>query len=344
MPVNKHALIRYQILDRCFRNTGKDYFFADLQQEIDRAFAEINPEGGGISRRQLLYDIKFMESSDGWEVPLERIRLGKKVLYRYSDPKFSINNQPLNQTELKQIEAALFILSRFRGLPQFEWISEIIPLLENKLGISGRSHQVIAYDSNIDYQGYHNIEPLFNAIINKQVLKIKYQDFKSNAPYDFIFHPYFLKQYNDRWFVFGKNENPPTELKDVEVWNLSLDRIQNIERTSGHYIDSFIDWEEYFEDMIGVTKTSGKKPEDINLRFDASSARYVATKPLHQTQKQTWLENGELEVIITVIPNYELESLILSFGEQVQVMEPGWLAARISTRIREACNKIHPSA
>lgn len=100
--------------------------------------------------------------------------------------------------------------------------------MENKLGITGDKREVIAYDSNVDYQGSDNIEPLFNAIINKQVLKIIYQDFKSNHPYDIIFHPHFLKQYNNRWFAFGKNENPPPGLKNVEIWNLPLDRIQHI--------------------------------------------------------------------------------------------------------------------
>jgi predicted DNA-binding transcriptional regulator YafY len=56
---------------------------------------------------------------------------------------------------------------------------------------------------------------------------------------------------------------------------------------------------------------------------------------LHATQKEKPTENG-LEVRINVIPNYELESLILSFGERVQVLAPEWLAAKISERIKKA--------
>ena len=336
MPVNKSALIRYQILDRCFRNTGRNYTFVDLQEEIDKALEEIHPEGSGISRRQLMYDIQFMESSEGWEVELEREKIGKKTAYRYLNPKFSINNQPLNQTEIKQIESALFIMSRFQGLPQFEWMNEIIPLLENKLGISGENRKVIAYDSNIDYQGYDKIAPLFKAIINKRVLKITYKDFKNPEPYTLFYHPHFLKQYNNRWFVFGKNENPPKEVADVEVWTLSLDRIQNIEESDHPYQDSETDWDSYFEDMIGVTRIAGKNPEEIKLWFSPASAPYVATKPLHQTQKHTQLENGELEIRINVNPNYELESVILSFGENVKVLEPEWLKERINGRLKQA--------
>jgi predicted DNA-binding transcriptional regulator YafY len=56
---------------------------------------------------------------------------------------------------------------------------------------------------------------------------------------------------------------------------------------------------------------------------------------VHATQKQKPVDDG-LEIRINVIPNYELESLILSFGENVQVLAPEWLAAKISDRIEKA--------
>jgi len=48
----------------------------------------------------------------------------------------------------------------------------------------------MSLESNIDYKGYDYITPLFNAIINKTVLKINYEPF-GREPYDIIFHPYF---------------------------------------------------------------------------------------------------------------------------------------------------------
>lgn len=119
----------------------------------------------------------------------------------------------------------------------------------------------------------------------------------------------------------------------MEAWNLSLDRIQNIEGIDIPYRESDTNWEEYFEDIIGVTRISGRKPEEIKLRFEAATAPYVSTKPLHQTQKPAWLETGELEIRIEVIPNYELESVILSFGENVEVLGPAWLRMKINERI-----------
>ena len=59
------------------------------------------------------------------------------------------------------------------------------------------------------------------------------------------------------------------------------------------------------------------------------------TKPLHPTQKIDW-EGDSLIAKIEVIPNYELETLILSFGEKVEVLEPKELLTRIEDRIIEA--------
>jgi hypothetical protein len=97
MATNKNALIRYKVLDNCFRNLGKRYFIGDLIEACKKVLTEIDPETNGISRRQIFEDIAFMESKEGWVIELTRYREGKKVYYRYTDINFSINNMPLNE-------------------------------------------------------------------------------------------------------------------------------------------------------------------------------------------------------------------------------------------------------
>tara|TARA_B100000508_G_C11330884_1_gene214250 strand:+ start:414 stop:617 length:204 start_codon:yes stop_codon:yes gene_type:complete len=46
-------------------------------------------------------------------------------------------------------------------------------------------------------------------------------------------------------------------------------------------------------------------------------------------------EGDKLIVEIRVIPNYELESLILSFGEKVKVIEPNFLVQKIEMRVEK---------
>ena len=329
MSINKNALLRYQVLDRCFRNTGRKYFWQDLLDEINKSLVEFNGPGSGIKRRQLFDDIRFMESEQGWSIPLDRKNEGRKVYYRYSTPEFSISNQPLNESEISQIEAAISILSRFAGAPQFEVVQELVPVLKDRLGLDHQSKEVIGLESNIDLKGIGYLSQLYDAIINDQVLEVVYQDFKSDEPFTLIFHPYYLKQYNNRWFVFGLNEE-----QDIPTWNLALDRIESIDIIRKEYRKTDIDWNDYFYDIIGVTRYQDKEPETVVLEFSKDVAPYVQTKPLHPSQKSKWVD-AMLRVTFEVIPNYELESLILSFGEKVKVLEPANLKQKLKLRLRQ---------
>ena len=330
MSINKNALLRYQVLDRCFRNTGRKYFWQDLLDEINKALEEFNGPGSGIKRRQLFDDIKFMESDQGWGIPLDKRREGRRVYYRYSDPEFSISNQPLNEDEVSKIEAAIMVLSRFAGAPQFEAVQEMIPVLKDRLGLDHQSKEVIGLESNIDLKGIEYLSQLYDAIINEQVLEVEYQDFKSDEPFTLTFHPYYLKQYNNRWFVFGLNEK-----ESIPTWNLALDRIENLSQRQGEYRKCDIDWNDYFYDIIGVTRYQNREPETVVLEFTKEMAPYVETKPLHPTQKTEW-KGDKLVVSIEVIPNYELESLILSYGATVEIVSPIGLRNEIIKKLGEA--------
>lgn len=329
MSTNKNAIIRYQVFDKCFRNPGRMYFWEDLISICNEALAELDPENNGIQRRQLFDDIRFMESEQGWSIPLGRYRYGKRVYYRYEDTNFSINNQPLNTTEVKQIKSAMQILARFRGMPQFDWVNELIPIVENKLGIIKTENPVIGFDANIDIKGTEHISAIFNAIVNKRVIRAVYKDFKSPESYSIEIHPYYLKQYNNRWFLFGYNEE-----KNNSFWNMALDRIESIKESDTKYFEQDIDWEDYFYDFIGVTR-KGDVTEKVKLLFNLETAPYLITKPIHPSQKHKYIDAG-LEIEISVIPNFELEQVILSFGEKVKVIAPESLANSIRDRIQSA--------
>jgi len=329
MPKTKNAQIRYQVLDRCFRNPGRKFFWEDLLKEVNKALEEFNGPGSKIKRRQLYDDIRFMESEEGFRIPLNKYRDGKRKYYRYTDTDFSISNQPLNEDEKSQIQLAISVLSRFSGAPQFEWVQEMIPVIQDRLGLKESSREVISIESNIDLKGIEHLGTLYDAIVNELVLKVEYQGFKSDESFELTFHPHFLKQYNNRWFAFGLNEE-----FEIPTWNLALDRIQKIDQIQGDYIHPEIDWNEYFFDIIGVTRPDEGKVEKVVLEFTNEQAPYIITKPLHPTQKHEW-KDEKLIVAIKVIPNYELESLILSFGEKGKVLEPKSLRDKIQNR-REA--------
>lgn len=333
MSINKKAQIRYLTLDKCLRNNGRLWTWQNLLEAVNDVLGEeINPKTKQpmkIAKTQLYEDLKDLEYRV-YNAPLKRNPDGKTVYYSYEDPNYSIQNAPLNETEAKQLKSALQVLSRFKGIPQFEFINEIIPAIESKLGLVSLEREVMSFENNLDYEGSKFITPLFNAIVNKRSLTVEYQDFKSPLPYTIAFHPYYLKQYNNRWFVFGYNE-----FTNNEYWNMALDRIKTIEEAKAKYIETEVDWEDYFYDLIGVTKKVDDELQTVKLWFSPSQAPYVITKPIHPTQKSKNTEDG-LEVTINVVPNYELEKLILSFGETVKVLSPKSFQKAILGRISKS--------
>ena len=224
------------------------------------------------------------------------------------------------------------MLQRFKGMPNFDWMSELIVKLEDKLNLRGASKSVVGYDENNAYTGLDWFQDIFDAIINRSVLHVQYKTF-SNVTYDWTIHPYYIKEYNNRWFLFGLNED------SASIYNLPLDRIVDIEQVNKEYIPSTIDFETYFDDVIGASVAAREKT-DIRLRFSEHRFPYVLTKAIHKSQRILDLENRTVE--ISVIPNNELEALILSFGKDVEVLSPVEYRERIQEIIRESYENYHP--
>ena len=333
MSTNKFALIRYKILDSCFRNYGRRYFIDDLIHECSKVLQDISGESVGISRRQIFDDISFMESNEGWQIELLRKKDGRKVYYQYADSTFSINNMPLNEIEIHHLSSIIDSLSQFKGMPQFEFLNEILPKLKQGVDIKNTSLKIMEFDTNEYLKGIDNLGILYNSIFYQKVLGIKYKPFENELPFEIEFHPYYLKQYNNRWFLFGYN--PEVNKYD---WNLAIDRIESIQEISkkDYQINNEIDWQEYFEDMIGVTKPLGGKVDDIVLHFYGKTGKYMETKPLHGSQKSSWIDENTFEVRLKLIINFEFERLVMSYADNLSIIKPVELSKIIYDKLNKA--------
>jgi len=333
MSTNKNATIRYQALDRCLRNPGKRYSIDDLVKACNEALLDVDPLTSGIKKRQIYEDIKFMQDSRGFDAPIETYKDGRNAYYRYDDLSFSINNQPLNEQEAQQLKESLLTLRRFKGLPQFDWMEELSTRLEHTFQLKS-TQNVISFEENQFLTGREFISTFYNAIVNQKVLKIVYQSFKQEESVELEFHPYHLKQFNNRWFVFG------IVTGNTNITNLPLDRIFSINESNNKYVpNDSIDFDEYFEDVIGVSVPNNGVPQKIILKIDHELWPYIKTKPLHGSQKVKQETNEFTLIQLEVHLNYELESLILSRGEAIEVIEPVELRTKVNKRIQQLLNK-----
>lgn len=331
MASNKHAQIRYKVLDDCFNNFRRKFYFNDLLERCNEALRELyGEEHIGIKTRTLRSDINYIRaraSEAGVEV--ESVDDGNGYYYRYSEPDFSIFKRGLGEEDLAQLKETILMLQRFRGMPHFDWMSELVVKLEDKLSLRGYSKSVVGYEENTTYTGLDWFQDLFDAIINKSVLHIQYKTFAEKT-FDWTIHPYYIKEYNNRWFLFGLNEEYMT------IYNIPLDRIENLEQINKEYIPSDIDFDTYLADVVGVSVFPCDK-EHIRLQFSEHRFPYVLTKALHPSQRIVDFDKRIVE--ISVIPNNELDALILSFGQDVEVLSPDSYRERIQNAICGAYKK-----
>ncbi|MCK0179673.1 WYL domain-containing protein [Flavobacteriaceae bacterium S0862] len=322
MATNKHAQIRYNVLDRCFSNFMKPLSYDELLNEVNRVLIELGTNG--IKLRQLQYDIRFMESEAGFSIELEEglkhNKYLKKRVFRYKDKSFSISDHPLNQSDAEQLETTLAILSRYKNREEFDWLDELFPRIKAAFNLVEEDYDgLISYQSNRDYTGQSLVGVLYNQLIRRKILNIEYKAFDQEESSIRRIHPYHLKQFNNRWFLFGYQK----EEKYTGITNLALDRIIGFTETNEDIKPDNTSWGDYFDDMVGVSKNSNDQAVKIKLRFSNKRMKYVVTKPIHgATQRFDKSDPENRTIIIDVILNNELFQTLLSFGSDLEVIEP----------------------
>lgn len=338
MPVNRNALIRYKVIDRMLRD-GRKTMLDDLIDACSDAMYDIIG-GACVSRRTIQHDLQQMRYSEalGYYAPIEVV---DKKYYTYSRPDYSITKMPLTVDDMVQLSEAVDVLRQMSAFSSFESIADVVNRLEDHVAsMRFDAEQVILLESNERLRGLNFITPLHDAIRDRRPVAVTYKPFVLPEAETFCFSPYILKEFRNRWFVFGKRHSDDPEIA-ARITNLALDRIEEIAepRRTEKYIprpEHFCPVE-YFGDMIGVTRDALATVEHVIFRTTADNAPYVRTKPLHYSQREleTW-PDGSAVFSIDVILNRELERDILGHGDGITILKPQALADRIKRTLDAA--------
>ena len=342
MPVNKDAMARYRIIDRMLADPHNDYTTRQIEKAVSR-------ECPKVSTRMIQKDIKALEEEFGKE--MIRNRAGRGTV-RYADQASPLFYQELTSDEEEILKEALSSLGQFEGLESFKWLE----ILKRKLDMphERKERPVISFSKNDILQIPENLlGNLFSAISRKKVIRFGYRKFQdAGKPYSQVtVYPYQLKQYNNRWFLLcnpvGNAEYPFTP---ETIYNYALDRmdgkVEYIDEMP--YIDTPVDIDARFNEIIGVTYRKEVGMEDIYFAVKPQSVDYVRTKYIHASQDEV---NPETEkefrqkypslkdckfFFISCRPNVELFSLFRSYGDSVVIVEPA--------EIREELRRMYESA
>lgn len=326
MPVNKNAYLRYQILDQCFSNKHRKFSFDDLVDFVSDKL------GYNISPRQIRDDIANLRIGP-YYAPIEATRYdGKKCYYHYSYSDFSIFKNELTTEELTNLRSTIEMLNRYRGIPANAWLEEVISNLEYRFGVKANSENLISFEQNDMLKGLEHLSGLIDVTINHQTIELSYKSYGKDKR-QIMVYPYYIKQYNGRWFLFGMNA-----IKN-RIESYALDRIEEYDVSDKPFVkNESVDFSTFFDDVIGVSVPYNKDivTEEVVLRFSEKRFPYVVSKPIHHTQK---VLDEPYTISIKVKPNRELSQQIFSFIPDVEVVSPEWLRNEIRDKIQENLKK-----
>lgn len=318
MPTTKNALLRYKYLDDLLSDRHHYYTTRELWEKCNEKLGE----DGAVTLRCIQDDIKDLEY-EPFYAELERFRKDGRACVRYANPSFSIFKKDMSNEERALLREVLSTLGQFEGLDNFEWLDRF----KADLDVEER-RQIISFSNNPYLQNKNLLGTLFDDISNEVVIKLTYHAFKDKDARTTVIHPYLLKQYNDRWFLFGADDS------DKKILNFALDRIEDIEpMPEKKYVKCPDDFNERFEDIVGVTLYENRPVEHILFWVSDESKAYVMTKPIHASQTQY---KGEREQRLRdsyptlsggsffsadCIRNYELIRMLCSFGKELIVLQ-----------------------
>ncbi len=321
MPTNKHAAIRYRAINNCLTNRTKRRWTP--QELLQAVSGHLQSEFGvefTLSRRTLQEDLKVMRAArpTGYGAPI----LCRGGYYYYADPEFSIEKSPLRPEELALLDEALSLIGQLPALPH----AHLLQSLLHRLGGQAVARPLIQFEINHAVRGLEWLSPLHQAIVAQQALYIHYTPF-TEPPLRILLHPYLLREWRNRWYVFGRNA-------DNRIWNLALDRIDRIEpaKRVPFLKNDLFDPRSWFDDIVGVSRPEGAAPVEVLLEVDMPASYYLETKPLHPSQQLLRREDASAVFRLWVIPNHELVGDILSYGKALRVLAPDLVAEMVQAR------------
>lgn len=312
-------------------------------------YLERNPEGADIetlatafdvSRRTMQRDLATMKDL---KIPLEKSseKFGRRVL-----KVFPPCGTP---AALTYDEAAAFYIGRrflapLRGSILWQAIESGMRKIRQGIG----DQAMIQFDrfcdvlintktGGSDYAKQSAmVDDLTLGIEEKRRVKIKYQSFSSENPEQYVIHPYLLLYHQGKTYIVGYSE------KREAIRHWKLDRVMKTEVLSGTF-ERLPDFspDKYRDSMFAVYHSHAPdgEPIEIEIRFDASAARYVGEHFWNKSQKIKKRNDGGAVMTLTLDNTVEIKAWILSFGRAAEVIRPTELREQIAEEVRALAEK-----
>ena len=325
--------LRLPVIDRCLQTPGTRWSTQQLLKEVNAYLSE--GDVPTVTIRTIQKDLKYLEGLPHNPAPIGFTDDGRIRYYYYTDRHYEMEAPATNSDQVFALTLAHEVLSQLKGFPMVKEVAALRSLLEKQLAtIPLQPYSILLFDDTQELKGIGWLEPLFEAIRSKTSLIISYRPFEAKTAIEKLIHPWWLKQSNQRWFLFGWSE------ADNRLDNSPLDRIESIRPGKLQYRQNdHINPLDYFKDIIGVTRIPENATERITLKVYGKQALYLETKKLHTSQIAEKESAGFTIFKINAIINYELVSKILAIGPDAEVIEPEELRKKMMAIWEKGLNR-----
>lgn len=333
MPLDRNKMLRYQVLDRCFRDTSRLYRVGDLLECCNHEM--LRYDFRPVSKRTVQNDIQML-GMEPYNVEFDET-LKSSNCYRYADTTQSLKVlrliDPNHDALLQTIDA---LREKYNDPdnqnPQWQWMLLTLQALADNRTMQA-NEQYVSFENNVAFAGNVHFAPLLECIINRHPATIRYQPYKHPVSTEKNIYPYYLKQYNSRRFLFAKIDGNDT------ISNFALDRIHDVRPWKHTFEPTDIDFSVYFDDVIGVTVNDAMTIENITVKVSASRYPYVETKPFSEKQRILKHDSKSYTISFPIKINNELIAKLLSFGSDLEVIHPEHLRQQVAETIQQMHNQ-----
>lgn len=339
MPVTKNQLLRIRVIDRVLRNkfrtvpATKEYLRDQCVEElygIDSGRA-----GNEVSLFTIDKDLRLMREE--YDAPIAYDRGSKE--YYYEKGSYSLDGLGVGSREWQALESAAQFLSGFTDNPLLRQFAPAIHRLRDRLSLQKRQldeDHIIEFEALPQYEGWANIDQLFQSIKDCSVIEFDYFYFDSESTRRVCFHPYLLKESKQRWYVVGFSP----ERNAMRLYG--LERIKNLEILNERYPLSDrkgFDSADYFKHTYGIFTLPDSPPSRVEVHLDRKELLFAKSKPWHSSQEiiREDAHGGTLAWTLHITPDFIME--LLALGDRVEVLKPESLRKRIGETLKSASER-----
>ncbi len=361
---NKNQLIRYLSIDEMLRNRQKNFptktaIIALIEERTDKEYSASSLEKDLRAMRDDFFaPIEFNNVERGYFYGTKNKGKNQKTIYEL-DLEYRFLSISLSKNDVFALNLAESVLQGFKDVGILGGFSDAIDKvmdaveIRKQLGNDQKKNAIVQLSTPTYTKGRELLSDLVRAINEGKQVNFIYHKFanqSNNQPENITAnitenlekdllrtaHPYLLKEFKGRWYMIAYIEAKET------IQTFGLDRMSDLLISTKSAIPPEkhnFSPENYYENCFGITRKLDERIEHIVLSFNTFRGNYIKTQPIHSSQKEIINDTQEYRISLDLMINFDLIMEILSYGDDVKVLEPTRLVTDMKNILQKTLNK-----